>query len=41
MNDDTLKLPKYSGPGTDGFFDIAFAWIAALAISLAAWFGLS
>ena len=41
MNDDTLKLPKYAEPRTDGIFHIVFAWIAALAISLAAWFGLS
>lgn len=41
MNDDTLKLPKYATPGTGSVFHIVFAWIAALAISLAAWFGLS
>jgi hypothetical protein len=41
MNDDTLKMHKYVAPETDGFFHIAFTWITALAISLAAWFGLS
>jgi hypothetical protein len=41
MNDDTLKIPKYVAPGAGGIFHIAFAWITALAISLAAWFGLS
>lgn len=41
MNDDTLKLPKYSLPNADGCFHIAFTWLAALMTSLAAWFGLS
>ena len=41
MNDDTLEMPKYAAPKSDGIFHIAFAWITALTISLAAWFGLS
>ncbi len=41
MNDDTLEMPKYAVPKSDGIFHIAFAWITALTISLAAWFGLS
>ncbi len=41
MNDDTLKSPKYGMSKEDSVFHIAFAWLAALATSIAAWFGLS
>lgn len=41
MSDDTLKSHKYVMSREDSIFHITFAWLAALATSIAAWFGLS
>jgi hypothetical protein len=41
MSDETQEELEQGTLKDDGIFTIAFAWLAALATSVAGWFGLS